>query len=334
MPKTVEISHRTILFILFLAAGLWFVWAILDIILSFLIAIILMAAFNPWVNYLESKKIFSYRINRSLAIVFIYLIFITIISIFITLVTQPLISQTSNLVKQFPLLFERISNNWGIDQKIIEQQISQINTLPQNLFKLVTSIFSNLLAVFTTLVMAFYLLLEREKLHIHLSKLIGNHQLENKVEKFLDDLEIRLGGWLRAEALLMLIVGVFTYLGLTLLRVPFALPLAIIAGFMELIPNIGPTLSAVPAVIVGITISPLTAIGTIALYIIVQLLENNFIVPQVMSKAVGVNPLVTILVLLIGFQIGGVKGAIMAVPLVLIFQSVFTHFFASRWYKQ
>ena len=168
-------------------------------------------------------------------------------------------------------------------------------------------------------------------MHKHLTDFLGNSQLEKKADQFIDQLEESLGGWVRAELILMVIVGVMTYIGLVLLRVPFALPLAMIAGILEIIPNIGPTLSAIPAIIVAITIQPLMAVGVLALYVMVQVMENNFIVPQVMSKAIGVNPLVTIVALLIGFELAGVTGAVLAVPSVLIIKCMLPFLGVERW---
>jgi len=196
--------------------------------------------------------------------------------------------------------------------------------------RIVSEIFSNILNVFSVLVMAFYMLLERDKLHKHLAFLFGHRDIEKMVEQFMNDLEYRLGGWVRAEILLMFIVGVMTYVGLLLLRVPYALPFAIIAGLLEIIPNIGPTISAIPPFLLVLTYSPLAAIGVVALYIVVQLVENNVLVPQVMSRAVGVNPLVTIIVLLVGFNLAGVLGAVLSVPMVLLGRTVMQYFFDGK----
>jgi predicted PurR-regulated permease PerM len=103
-----------------------------------------------------------------------------------------------------------------------------------------------------------------------------------------------------------------------ILGVPSALPLAILAGLLEIVPTIGPVIAAVPAVLVGFTVSPVIGIAVASLYFLVQQLENHLIVPKIMQKAVGVNPLVTILSLGVGFQLGGPIGAILAVPILIV----------------
>jgi predicted PurR-regulated permease PerM len=103
------------------------------------------------------------------------------------------------------------------------------------------------------------------------------------------------------------------------LNVSFALPLAIFAGIFELLPNIGPTISAIPAILIAfLTSSPTIAIAVTALYILVQQLENNFIVPIIMRKAANMNPITTIITVLIGFRLMGVGGAALSIPLYLV----------------
>ena len=206
-------------------------------------------------------------------------------------------------------------------QAITSQLLTQIGTLPENLLRLTVGIFGNLLTVFTTLVITFYLLLERKHLDKYLSALLGK-DTPTQIGHVINEIERRLGGWIRGELFLMFVVGLFTYVGLVILGVDIALPLAIIAGVLEIVPNIGPTISAVPAVLIALTIHPLTALATVALYFLVQIIENNFLVPKVMEKAVGVNPLISILGLLIGLKIAGPAGAVLAIPLIIVIQTI------------
>ncbi|MBI3289893.1 AI-2E family transporter, partial [Candidatus Microgenomates bacterium] len=115
--------------------------------------------------------------------------------------------------------------------------------------------------------------------------------------------------------------------GLRLLGIHFALPLAILAGLLEVVPTVGPLVSAVPAIIVGFTISPIMGISVAALYFLIQQLENSFIVPKVMQKSIGVAPIVTLVVLGVGVEIGGITGAILAMPVFLVVQIALAEFF-------
>jgi len=102
---------------------------------------------------------------------------------------------------------------------------------------------------------------------------------------------------------------------------------------LEIIPNIGPTISAVPAIMVALTINPLTALATLALYILVQQAENNLLVPKIMEKTTGVNPLVSILALMIGFKIAGATGAVLSIPIVLVIQIIATEVYSSHHFE-
>ena len=139
---------------------------------------------------------------------------------------------------------------------------------------------------------------------------------------------------MRAIILLMVIVGLLDYIGLRLLGIEFALPLAIFAGMMELVPSIGPFIATVLAIIAGLTVSPLTALAVGALFFLVQQLENSLIVPKLMEKEIGMNPVITILALIAGIKLGGVVGAILAIPIVLLAEIIFTEMAASERFKK
>lgn len=123
----------------------------------------------------------------------------------------------------------------------------------------------------------------------------------------------------------MLIVGTLSYIGYLIIGLPFALPLAFIAGMLELIPNIGPTVATIPAVLVGLSISPGHGLAALIVSIIVQQLENNVIVPKIMQKVIGLNPVVIILAIMTGFQLGGPLTAILALPIVLTARVILGH---------
>ena len=124
----------------------------------------------------------------------------------------------------------------------------------------------------------------------------------------------KIGLWFRGQLLLCFTIFLLTYIGLSILGIKYALVLAILAGLTEFVPYLGPVIGAVPAVFLAFTQSPLLALFTLILYIVVQQVENNILVPKVMEKAVGINPIVSIAVLMIGFQLAGIVGAILSIP--------------------
>ena len=318
MPKKIEISHRTIIFTVVFLLSLWFLVQIADILFWLFVSFILMAAFKPTVDYLEGKKF-----PRVLAILLIYTILLFAVSFVVSTIVPPLISQTITLIERLPGYLRSVLPFVTINPAVVSQQIAPLG---QNLVRLSLGIFSNVIALFTIIVITFYLLLERKNLNSYLTFLLGETTGENVVT-VIHKVEERLGAWVRGQLTLIFAIGILTYIGLLILGIPYALPLAILAAMLEIVPNIGPVLSAIPAVIVAFAVSSLHPLFTIIMYIIIQQLENQVIVPIVMRRMVGLPPLVTIVAILIGVKLAGVRGAIMAVPVVVTFEAIFTEYF-------
>ncbi len=331
MPRKIEISHRTIIFTVIFLLVLWLLYFLRGVLILLFLALILMAALNPLVDRLE-----RWRLPRALAIAVIYLLIFGVIGLAIWGVIPPLVSQTQNLVSRFPSYLESL--RWlGVDKQVVYNQLNQLTeklgVISSGIIKTFVGFFQNLINIVVLLVISFYLLLERKNLGSYLLRFFGDNA-EKTGMKVMDQIERRLGGWVRAEILLMIIIGLLTFIGLSLLGIDYALPLAIFAGLLEIIPTIGPFISAIPAVLVGLIISPLMALAVAALYFLVQQIENNFIVPQLMAKECGINPLITIIALIAGFKLGGVIGAILAVPVILLIEIILSEVSASEKFKK
>jgi predicted PurR-regulated permease PerM len=180
----------------------------------------------------------------------------------------------------------------------------------------------------TVLIFSFYLLLARDKLDDQLGYFFGNDK-KREVAALIDLLEKRLGGWARGQLALMILVWISTYIGLLLLGIPFALPLSILAGLLEIIPYLGPLIAAIPAVIIGLSLSPIIGLATAALYFLIQQFENYIFVPKVMEKSVGVNPIVTLIALSIGLRLAGIVGIVISVPIVIAIQVLSKKYFVT-----
>mgnify|MGYP003395481799 CR=1 FL=1 len=125
----------------------------------------------------------------------------------------------------------------------------------------------------------------------------------------------RMGLWVIGQMILSLCIFALTYVGLTLLGVKYALFLALLAGLLEVVPYIGPFLSAIPAIFFALIQSPALAVAVAALYVLVQKTEGYFLVPKIMEKTDGTSPLLVLLSLLVGFKLAGIFGLLLAVPL-------------------
>jgi len=321
-PNThkVEISYKTVVFTALFLILLWFLYQIKEILLALFISLILTGALNPTVNRLERLKI-----PRWLSIIIIYLFLIGLLVAMVSFIIPSLVDQTSRLVQAAVDLAERLSF-LGLSPEKLQSQLQELGGVPSQILKLVISLFSNIVAVFAIMVITFYLLIEHKNLDKHLFFFFGSAG-EGRAKRVIYKLEKKLGGWIRAQLFLMVFVGGFSYLGFRILNLKFALPLAIIAGLLEIIPNIGPTLAAVPAVLVGLMVSPLMGLLALTWAFIVQQVENSILVPKIMQQSTGVNPIITILVLAIGFKLAGVIGAILAIPIYLSFEILASEFF-------
>ena len=331
MPRKIEISHKTIIFTVIFLLLLWLLYFLRGVLVILFFGLILMAALNPLVDRWE-----KWRLPRALAITLIYVLIFTGIGFAIWGVIPPLIEQTQTLVSRFPSYLESLK--WmGVDQQLVYSQLNQLTeklgVISGGVIRTFVGFFQNMINIVVLMVISFYLLLERKNLDKYLLRFFGNNA-ETTGARIMDKIEKRLGGWVRAEFLLMIVIGLLTFIGLSLLGIDYALPLAIFAGFLEIIPSIGPFISAIPAVLVGLLISPLMGLAVAALYFLVQQIENNFIVPQLMAKECGINPLVTIVALIAGFKLGGVVGAILAVPVTLLIGIVLTEILTSDKFKK
>lgn len=269
MPRKIEISHRTIVFTVLLLLFLWLLYNIRDIILQFFLALLVMTILNPVVASLA-----RYRVPRGVSLLLVYGILLSLVIVVVAGIAPPLYEQTTSFVNGLPGYLANLSLPPALNDQVTTQIVSQVADLPGQVARFVLSIFSNLFSVITVLIVASYLLLTRNRLDDQLSYFLDKSAVE-KVSGVLDRLEEKLGGWARGELALMALVGLMSYVGLRLLGVPFALPLAVLAALLELFPFIGPFMAAVPAVIIGMGISPLMGLATAALAFLIQHERNN-----------------------------------------------------------
>lgn len=320
MPTKIDISHRTIIFITFFILGLWLIYLIKDLLIILFVGVILMSALAPLVKFLT-----KFKIPKGIGIAVTYIIIVGIISGLLAIVLPPLFEESNRLVSVLPPLLDQLFNAVGVDKSVLQAQLS---SLSRNFFSLTLTIFDNLLTIIFLLVLTFYLLFERENLEERVASLFLGR--EERVRKLTIQIEEKLGGWFRGQLFLSLVIGVFSFVGLSVLGIPYALPLAVIAGIMEVVPVIGPIISAIPPILIALTISPLLALGVGAMYFVIQQLENHLLVPQVMKRAVGLNPLVVILAIAIGSKLLGFAGALLAVPIAVVVQIIVTEIIAEK----
>lgn len=325
MPKNykIEISSKTIIFTVAFLLLLKMLWLVKDLLFSLFIAFIIMSAVKPAVSFLERKKI-----PRALATFIIFILFLVIIGYGLFWIIPPIVIETGILFKNLPLILENLNPTFTqfLDLNSLTQYLPNITN---QLFNLIGSFFSNAVFLISTIFFSFYFVLEEHFIKNFLIRFAGEEKAQ-KVALIFEKVEDRMSAWFWGELILMTIVGTMTFVGLNLIGLKYIIPLSIIAGILEVVPNLGPTLSAIPAILLALSQSYFLGFSALALYFIVQQLENNLIVPYVMKKAVGLNPIVTLIALIIGGKIGGVLGVFLAIPATLFIETILIETIQSR----
>ena len=191
------------------------------------------------------------------------------------------------------------------------------------------SLFGGIISFFIILVITFYLVVEEDGMKRFI-KSITPTKHQPYVSQLINKMQLKMGHWLRGQLLLSLIIFAMVFVVLSIFGIKYALILALVAGIFEIIPYLGPIMAAIPAVFFAFAQSPSKALLVIVIYFLIQRVENDIIVPRVLGKSVGLNPLVVILAILIGAKLGGAVGALLAVPVTTALSVYFMDVIAAK----
>lgn len=314
---TIHISTLSIVKVLAVLVLLAFVYLVWGVIVLLFVSLLLAAALSPAIDWLARR-----HLPRSLCVLLLYASALSVLAIVMVLIIPPIIKELSELAAAFPVLYERLTQGLGSSGNGQAAAVLQqaLGTLSQTLSRMtgsvlgaVASIFGGLVSFITVLVLTFYFAVKKDNLK-SLAAAVAPAKHQKYALNLLWRIQDKLGLWLRGQLFLSFIIFVMILSGLLILRAPYALVLALLAGLLEAVPFIGPIAAAVPAVLLALTVSPLKALLVAGLYVVVQQLENNLIVPKVMQKATGLNPIVVIVAVLLGAKLSGILGAILAIP--------------------
>jgi predicted PurR-regulated permease PerM len=314
-PHKIEISSKTIIFTVGFILLLAIIWLIKDLIFSLFIAFIIAGALKPSVSFLE-----RFKIPRAIASFIIYFLFISIIYGIFALIIPPLLSEMIFLFKNLPEIIKSIlpKSNLIINFDFLTQNVPGIANQTLNF---VRSIFSNIIFVTSTLFFGFYFLLEKNIERILLGNFFEEIEIK-RIELISQRAQKRMSSWFWGEVILMIVVGTLTYVGLNIIGMKYTLALSVLAGLLEVIPSLGPITSSIPAILIGLSYSPVIGLYCVVLYIVVQQLENNLIVPIIMKKVTGLHPIITLIAMVIGGKLAGVMGVLLAVPTTMFIETI------------
>lgn len=330
-----EVFTRKVLIVVGVAAGCLVLWFGRDVLLLVFIAAVLAAGIAPAVRRVRLLWRFKLRrkLSRGTAVMIVYLPFLAVVIVMSVLIVPRFIADTRALGQQLPDLIERnilVPLEPYVPVGVIREELRGGIEFPRSrVFAYMRNAAAAIASVFAVLFMVAYMLIDAERLR-NLFLLVYPPEVRGRRRRTLIRIGKRMSGWLSAQLVLSAIIGISTFVGLTLLRIPYALPLAIIAAVGELIPAIGPTVGAVPALIVALLSSRWQFWAVLAFAFLLQKVENYFIVPRVMSRKVSVSPLAIFIAFLFGASLLGVMGAILAIPVAAIAQVAFDEAFIAR----
>jgi predicted PurR-regulated permease PerM len=325
----VSISTSTIFRVFFVALIFWLAYTVRATLLLVFISFILATIMNPLAARAE-----KYKIPRGLTVAALYLIaFGALIGVGWSLAPL-LIFQISQIAQNFGGYWDKAVAflPWGIEANIKDVVQNNLNSIASaaktGLSVTISSVLStvagfvNVVGSFIiVVVLAFYFVAEEKNLKKGLLRVLPVKHVP-LADRLITNFQYWLGGWARGQIILSLIIGACVYIALTIIGVPYAFALALLAGLLEFIPYAGPIFSGIFGVFFALTVSPTIALITALAYYVIQVLENNVIVPKVMQKAAGVNPVLSFIMILIAFEALGVIGVFLGVPIASIIMAI------------
>lgn len=339
--------------LLFLA-GVWFLYHIREIVLIFFVALIFAAALDPMVDYLERRKV-----PRWAGVILLYLVFFFLLGLFIGNLIPLLASEISDLALKIQDLLTNIANGnialpsyleglrptirklfSGIDisklgdyREILIQFGEKLASVGKNVVNALILVFNGIFNTALVLVLTFLMTIDEKAVDKFILSLFPARYGEYITEKS-KAIKDKIGYWLRGQVSLMVIIGFmvalgFFIVGLFTTKIQYAATIAMFAGLMELIPYVGAVLAWLVALPIVANQSLILVVWVTIVFVIVQQLENNFIVPLIMKKAVGLNPILSIFSLMVGFKLLGIIGMVLAIP-VATMVSIFVKDYARK----
>ncbi|MBI2439334.1 MAG: AI-2E family transporter [Candidatus Moranbacteria bacterium] len=321
----VVVGTKIVLRLALFVAGAYFLYLIRDVVLTVLFAVLAATALSPAIARLQSL-----RLSRTAAVIITYAIVFfggtTILSFFLPL----FFSEVKAFLLHWPEYIKRLDvflsgaeaylSAIGIDfeREQFFQNIEQgITDGLTNIFSTTVNLFQSFIHGIGFFFLALYLSLEEKGLE-KFFLLLTPKEYHAQALSIAARMQGKVSQWLFGQLLLMLIAFALYYLGLSFLGIPYALAIAFFGGIMEIVPYIGPILAAIPAVFVGLLLSPTLGLFVLVFYIIAHQMEAHIIAPQVMKRSAGLNPVALIIAILIGAELAGPLGIILSVPLTMM----------------
>ncbi|MCH7529815.1 AI-2E family transporter [Patescibacteria group bacterium] len=330
---TIEISSGTIIRIILFLILVALLYYLRDLVLIVLTAIVIASAIEP-----AAKWFMRYRFPRVLAVLVVYIIIVFFFLGLFYFFLPPILDEAAGFLSTLPTYLDSLNSSSsfpgsgflsppdGAEPFSLGNYVSELQSSFSNItggfFKTISVIFGGVFSLLLIIIFSFYFAVQETGIDDFI-KVITPVKHQKYAVGLWRRSQHKIGLWMQGQLLLALIIGVLVYLGLTILGVPYAFLLAILAAVAELIPVFGPILAGIPAALIAFIDGGASFMFmVIGLYVIIQQFENYLIYPLVVTKVVGVPPLLVILALIIGAQLAGFLGIILSVPVAAAVQEL------------
>ncbi len=320
------------LFVVCVLLTFWLLYTLRVVLFLFFVAIVIGTAIRPAVEWLHRRGV-----SRAAGVIAIYIFLTGLLIGFLAMILPLIVNQTTQISQNLPAYYKNFQGALMSSNNLLLQNIG--SRLPADIALLVSRnpnsgevlnqvsrtflytnlVFRGILSTFAIFLLAYYWTQE-SGLVTRALLLLFPPQQRKSLREFLQLVDAKLGGYVRGEVILCTAVGLAAFIAYVIVGLPYVLVLGIFAGVMEMVPIFGPTLGALPAFLVAISLSPGKAIWVVVAVIIIQLLENTVLAPRIMKNSLGVNPIIVLLSLIAFSSVFGIAGGILALPLAAIIQ--------------
>lgn len=330
-PQGFNVSWGSLWKVFFMILFVAILFVSREIFIALFLAIVISSALEPTVSRLEKKKI-----PRILSTLGIYIVAIFVVAMMIYTVVPLAISELRNLLEVFGgklsgTIFEFIDASSTIET--LKESLTKIGGLlfsgGTSLVDISSRFLGGLTFTVSVFVLSFYLTMDRDGVARFLETVMPSIY-ENRILDLYSRVRRKIGRWFTGQIFLSFTIGLLVFLAMTLLGVKYALVLGILAAFLEVIPYVGPIFSGGLAVLLALSTSFSLGIYALIAFMIIQQLENNLLVPTVTHLTTSLNPVVTLIALLIGAKVFGFVGLILAVPAAVLLQEVIEDWSSSK----
>jgi predicted PurR-regulated permease PerM len=311
-----ELPFRTLLKVVMMVALVAVFTKLAPFLISFFMSLLLAVTMSAAVDWLQ-----GHRVPRTLARTLVALLLVGMIAFTIGVLIPSIIDQLSGLVSRLPALKDDFEKSISSDMvrryvhPYFENPEKLVGDWTARLAAVLSGVLGAAYGVILITVIAIYLMVEGELAQKWLIAFF-NFENQEKVRRTTDEIRPIIFGYVAGQAITSLIVAIYVFAGMQILKVPAALTLATIAAIFDIVPVVGFIASLATALLIGLTVSSGAAIGVVIVYVSYHFLENTLIAPRVYGKSMKLSTLAVLLSILVGGEIAGISGMILALPIV------------------